>query len=207
YTGDIEPNAMNRMKKRFEDMANGMDNVGKILPVPIGFTFSTINTTMADAQFFENMNLSVRQIAPALGVKPHMVNDLSGAKVNNVTQQNEEFYRDTLLPIFTMYEQELTYKLLTENEVNQGYFFQFNVEAILRTDLLTRYQAYKIGIDGGFLMPNEARAKEDMPMVEGADRLIVNGTMQPLESVGMAYEQPNQTVEGGEDNEQGKGDS
>jgi HK97 family phage portal protein len=37
YTGDIDPNAMNRMKERFEKMATGMSNVGKILPVPLGF--------------------------------------------------------------------------------------------------------------------------------------------------------------------------
>ncbi|MCP3026003.1 phage portal protein [Halobacillus sp. A5] len=206
YTGDIEPEAINRVKARFEKMANGMDNVGKILPVPPGYEFQTINTSMADAQFFEITNLSIRQIASAFGIKQHMINDLSGAKFNNVTQQNEEFYRDTLQSILTMYEQELTYKLLTEKEINEGKFFRFNVDAILRTDLKTRYEAYKIGIEGGFLMPNEARKKEDMVSAEGADQLIVNGTMQPLDKVGMAYEgQGKNAFEGGEniDDEQG----
>ena len=190
YTGDIDPNAMNRMKERFEKMATGMDNIGKILPVPLGFNFSTINSSMADAQFFEINNLSIRQITSAFGIKQHMVNDLSGAKFNNVQQQNEEFYRDTLHPIFNMYEQELTYKLLTQKEIESGMFFQFNVDAILRTDLKTRYEAYGLGIEKGFLTPNEARNKEDMPRIEGADQLIVNGTMQPLDKVGMAYNPP-----------------
>jgi HK97 family phage portal protein len=192
---------MNRLKARFEKMANGMDNVGKILPVPVGFTFSTINSTMADAQFFENMNLSVRQIAAAFGVKQHQVNDLTGAKFNNVQQQSEEFYRDTLHPILTMYEQEMTYKLLTEEEIKAGMFIQFNVDALLRTDIKTRYEAYKVGIDGGFIMPNEAREKEDLPKAEGGDKLIVNGTMQPLEMVGMSYNggtAPAETLKGGE---------
>jgi HK97 family phage portal protein len=201
YTGDIEEVGMNRLKARFEKMANGMDNVGKILPVPVGFTFSTINSTMADAQFFENMNLSVRQIAAAFGVKQHQVNDLTGAKFNNVQQQSEEFYRDTLHPILTMYEQEMTYKLLTEEEIKAGMFIQFNVDALLRTDIKTRYEAYKVGIDGGFIMPNEAREKEDLPKAEGGDKLIVNGTMQPLEMVGMSYNggtAPAETLKGGE---------
>lgn len=187
YTSDLEPTAVNRMKKRMEDMSTGLKNAGKILPIPIGFQFSSINTTMADAQFLELNGLSIRQIASAFGIKQHMLNDLTGAKFNNVQQQNEEFYRDTLLPIFTMYEQELNYKLLTPNERKSGIFILFNVDAILRTDLKTRYEAYGVGIDKGFLKPNEARAKENLPASDGGDRLIVNGTMQPLEHVGMAY--------------------
>lgn len=187
YTGDIEPNAMNRMKSRFESMSTGLKNAGKILPVPIGFSFSTINATMADAQFLELNNLSIRQIAAAFGIKQHMVNDLSGAKFNNVSQQNEEFYRDTLQSILTMYEQEMTYKLLTEDERKSGHFFQFNVDSILRSDLKTRYEAYGLGIEKGFLTPNEVRTKEDMPTIEGGDQLIVNGTMVNLKNVGAAY--------------------
>ncbi|MDO7487037.1 phage portal protein [Peribacillus frigoritolerans] len=200
YTGDIKEEGANALKARFEKMATGMDNVGKILPVPVGFSFQTLNTTMADAQFFENMNLTIRQITSAFGIKQHQVNDLSGAKFNNVQQQNEEFYRDTLQSILTMYEQELTYKLLTEKEVNAGMFFQFNVDSILRTDLKTRYEAYNLGISGGFLTPNEVRAKEDMPRVEGADQLMANGSMQPVTKLGMAYEQPtkNEPLKGGE---------
>lgn len=203
YTGDIDEAGMSRLKTRFEKMATGMDNVGKILPVPVGFTFSTINSTMADSQFFEMNNLSIRQIASAFGIKQHMINDLSGAKFNNVQQQNEEFYRDTLHPIFTMYEQELTYKLLTQQEVLQGHFFQFNVDAILRTDLKTRYEAYNIGIQAGFLTPNEARAKEDMVNAGGGDELIVNGSMVKLTEVGAAYGVKETQVQGTDEAVQG----
>lgn len=197
YTGDInDPSKVNKIKQRFESMATGMNNVGKIIPVPPEYKLSTISSSMADAQFFETMNLSIRQIAAAFGIKQHQLNDLSGAKFNNVQQQNEEFYRDTLQSILNMYEQELTYKLLTQKEMDAGMFFQFNVDSLLRTDLKTRYEAYGLGIDKGFLTPNEVRAKEDMPKYEGADKLIVNGTMQPLDSVGMAYANP--PSEGGE---------
>jgi HK97 family phage portal protein len=189
YTGDLDQNSAKRMKARFEELATGMDNVGKILPVPVGFSFTSLNTSMADAQFLELNQLSIRQIASAFGIKQHMINDLSGAKFNNVQQQTEEFYRDTLQSILTMYEQEMAYKLLTETEQLKGYYLEFNVDSILRTDLKTRYEAYGVGIDKGFLKPNEARYKEGLPTVEGGDQLIVNGSMQPLDNVGMAYQQ------------------
>lgn len=187
YTGDIDPNAMNRMKQRFEDMATGTKNIGKILPVPLGFNFSTINTTMADAQFVQVNKLTIAQIAAAFGIKMHQLNNLEGAKFSNLQMQNEEFYSDTLLPILNGYEQELTYKLLTDKEIETGCYFKFNVDALLRADLVTRYNAYGIGIDKGFLTPNEARAKEDLIAAAGGDQLIVNGTYVKLQDVGQAY--------------------
>lgn len=190
YIGDLDDNAAVRMKQRIEKGATGTDNIGKILTLPPGFSFSPLSTSMADAQFFEIYKLSMAQIASAFGIKQHMINDLSGAKFNNVTQQNEEFYRDTLQSILYMYEQELTYKLLTEGEVRTGMYFNFNVDSILRSDLKTRYEAYGLGIEKGFLTPNEVREKEGLPKVEGGDQLVMNGTMQPLNKVGMAYTQP-----------------
>ena len=99
----------------------------------------------------------------------------------------------------------MTYKLLTENEIKNGMFFEFNVDAILRSTLKERYESYGIGIEKGFLMPNEARQKENLPSIEGGDQLIVNGTYQPLENVGMAYLTPEENVKnldkGGEDND------
>ena len=205
YTGDLDQNSINRMKARFEEMATGVKNAGRILPVPVGFEFSTINSTMADSQFLEINNLTIRQICSAFGIKPHQVNDMSGAKFNNVQQNNEEFYRDTLQSILTMLEQELTFKLLTQDEIKNGMFFEFNVDAILRSTLKERYEAYSIGIEKGFLKPNEARQKENLPAVEGADQLIVNGSYQKLENVGSAYLPKEENVKnidkGGEDND------
>ena len=206
YTGDLSQDSINRMRTKFEEMATGMKNVNRILPVPVGFEFNTIRSTMADQQFLEINQLTIRQICSAFGIKPHQINDLSGAKFNNVQQMNDEFYRDTLQSILTSYEQELTYKLLTEKEIKNGMFFEFNVDAILRSSLKDRYDAYSVGIDKGFLKPNEAREKENLPPVDGGDQLIVNGTYQPLDQVGMAYRDPSENSldanEGGENDDE-----
>jgi HK97 family phage portal protein len=190
YTGDIEPNAMNRMRERFETMANGIANVGKILPVPLGFTFQTINSTMADAQFLELSSFSIRQITAAFGVKMHQVNDLTRATHSNVAESMKEFYIETLQSILVMYEQEMEWKLTTEDERKTGNYYQFNVDSILRASLKERYEAYKLGIDGGFLYPNDARIQEGLPTDPNGNFLIVNGSMQKLEDIGALYKNP-----------------
>jgi HK97 family phage portal protein len=187
FTGDLSDDKIKIVQQKFEQMANGIQNAGRILPVPMGFNFQTISTSMADAQFLELNKLTIQQIAAAFGIPLHMLNQLEKATYNNVEQQEEQFYRDTLMPILTMYEQELTYKLLTQKEIQAGLYFKFNVDAILRSDIETRYRAYSIGIQNGFLTPNEARIKEELPSRPEGDVLICNGNYQPLQNVGMAY--------------------
>lgn len=185
YTGDIEPNAMKKMQSKFEGLASGISNAGRILPVPLGFSFNTIDNKLVDSQFLELNKYTALQIAAAFGIKPNQLNEQ--AKYNNLELQQREFYVDTLLSILTMYEQELSFKLLTETERNQGMFFKFNVDAILRADFKTRMDGYGIAINNGVMTPNEAREKEDLPINPDGDVLIVNGTFIPLSMVGQQY--------------------
>ena len=94
-----------------------------------------------------------------------------------------------------IYEQELTYKLFTKKELEEGYYIKFNVNAILRADPKTRYEGYRIAIQSGFLTANEVRALEEMDEKEGGDRLLINGNMMPIEMAGKQY------MKGGEETE------
>ena len=196
YTGDIEPKAMQVMRQKFETMASGLSNAGRILPMPLGFSFQTLNANMVDSQFLQLNKYTAQQIAAAFGIKPNQLNEQG--KYNNLEMQEREFYTDTLLGILTMYEQELTFKLLTDKERNSGYFFKFNVDAILRADFKTRMDGYGVAINNGIMTPNECRQKEDLPSDDNGDQLIVNGTYIPLKMVGQQY--TNNGSSGGEKN-------
>ncbi|MGG3848573.1 phage portal protein, partial [Brevibacillus agri] len=133
YVGDLDEKAKRNFREKFESMSSGLNNSHRIALLPIGYQFKEIALNMHDAQFLENNQLTIRQIASAFGIKMHQLNDLSRATHTNVAEQQKEFYTDTLQPILTMYEQELTYKLLLDDEIRDGYFFRFNVDAILRS--------------------------------------------------------------------------
>ena len=188
YIGDLNPDAEKRFREKFEQMANGLKNANKIALLPIGYKFEPISLTMADAQFIENTQLTIKQIATAFGIKNHQLNDLDRATHSNIVEHQREFYIDTLLPILTMYEQELTYKMMLQKEIEAGYYIKFNVDAILRSDIKTRYEAYRMGIQSGFITPNEVRAMEEREPLEGGDKLIVNGNMMPLQIAGIQYQ-------------------
>ena len=187
YIGDLNPEAQRVFRERFEQMASGLKNANRVSLLPIGYQFQPLSLTMADAQFLENTQLTVKQIAAAFGIKNHQINDLDRATHTNVEYQQREFYVDTLMDILTGYEQELTYKLFTNKELEEGYYIKFNVNAILRADPKTRYEGYRIAIQSGFLTANEVRALEELEAKEGGDRLLINGNMMPIEMAGEQY--------------------
>lgn len=187
YIGDLNQQSRKTFREQFEEMSNGLNNANRVALLPIGYQYIPISLTMSDAQFLENTRLTIRQIAAAFGIKNHQLNDLDRATHTNITEQQREFYIDTLMDILTGYEQELTYKLLLTKELEQGYYIKFNVNAILRADPKTRYESYRIAIQSGFKTPNEVRELEEDAPRPGGDRLLINGNMMPIEMAGVQY--------------------
>src|SRR5699024_6459254 len=120
-------------------------------------------------------------------IKPNQINDYEKSSYASAEAQNLAFYVDTLLYPLKHYEEEITYKMLSTQLVNQGYFFKFNVNVILRADLKTQMEALSKGVNNGIYTPNEAREYVDKPSLEGGDKLMVNGNYIPITDIGKQY--------------------
>lgn len=195
YVGDLNEQAKRNFREKFEEMSSGLKNSGRVAMLPLGYQYQNVSFNMADAQFLENSTLTVTQIASAFGVKMHQLNNLDRSTHTNIQEQQRSFYVDTLQAILEDMEQELNYKLLSQGELNDGWYFKFNVNSIIRSDIKTRYEAYRIGIQGGFMTPNEVRELEELQDMDGADVLLVNGSYTTIDKVGQAYKD---TSKGGE---------
>ena len=101
--------------------------------------------------------------------------------------QQLSFYVDTMLFVMKQYEEEVDYKLLTEEEREEGKYFKLNEKVLLRTDSKTQMEIMASSINNGIQKPNECRRKLDLMDAEGGDKLIVNGSYIPLEDVGKQY--------------------
>ena len=98
------------------------------------------------------------QIAAAFGIKPVQINDYSKSSYSSSENQNLAFLVDTLLFILKQYEEELNYKLLSNKEIADGYFFKFNIGMLLRADMKTQIESITQAISNGLYTPNEGRA-------------------------------------------------
>ena len=187
YIGDLSPALQNTFREKFEEMSSGLKNANRISLLPLGFQYQPIALKLTDAQFLENTRLTLQQITAAFGIKPHQVNDQSKTSYASTAEANREFYTDTLLSILTMYEQELTYKLFLQEELENGFYAKFNADVILRADIEKRYRAYSQAVQNGFKTPNEVRALEEDEPLDGGDKLYLNGNMIPITTAGKQY--------------------
>ena len=195
YTGELNEAARTALRKSFEEFGSGAKNVGKILPVPLGMKITPLDIKLSDSQFFELKKYTALQIAAAFGVKPNQINDYSKSSYANSEMQQLSFYVDTELFIIKQYEEEINYKMLTEEQQEDGFYYKFNEKVLFRTDSKTQMEYLKNAVAGSIMMPNEARSKLDMPDAEGGDVLLGNGNIVPLKMAGAAYKE---AWEGGE---------
>ena len=81
----------------------------------------------------ENKNFSVTEISRFLNIPKHLLNmDKSQGTYSNITQERLNLLQTTLLPYVVAFEEALNQKLLTEEEIEQGYYYQFDTSEMLK---------------------------------------------------------------------------
>ena len=190
YTADLSGENLRKFKEKIEDFAGSdLDDkeVKNIIPIPVGTTLTPLNVKLADSQFIDIKKYSALQIASAFGIKPNQIGDYEKSSYASAEAQQLSFYVDTLLYILKQYEEELNYKLLSREEIDNGYYFKFNVAVILRADLKTQIETLSQAVSNFIYTPNEARALLDKPAKPGGDKLLGNGASIPVELAGAQY--------------------
>ena len=190
YTGNLNDENVKTFVDGIEKYAKGGlsdEDIKNIIPIPLGSQLTPLNVKLGDNQFIEVKQYTALQIASAFGIKPYQIGDYTKSSYASAEAQQLSFYVDTLLYIIKQYEEELTYKLLSPDEVTDGYHFKFNVGVILRADLKTQVETLVKAINGGLYKANEARSLMDLEAVGGGDTLLVNGTSIPIHMIGQQY--------------------
>lgn len=165
-------------------------NQHKIAILEEGMKYTPISISPDQAQFLETRKFQIDEIARIFRVPPHMVGDLEKSSFSNIEQQSLEFVKYTLDPWIIRWEQSLNRALLTRKE-KEDYFVRFNVDGLLRGDYQSRMSGYAIGIQNGFLSPNDVRNLENLDLIPdelGGNKYMCNGNMIDIASVGKQYE-------------------
>lgn len=128
-----------------------------------GFTWKPITITPEESQFLETRKFQTAEVARFFGIPPHMIGDVerSTSWGTGIEQQGIGFVTYTLAPWLNRIEAAF-------NRVTPlGQFVKFNVSALLRGDVKSRYEAYRTAIEWGFTNRDEVRALEDLPPIPG----------------------------------------
>lgn len=153
---------------------------GGVLIQEMGVEIDPIEKQFIDTKLFDVEKITRARVANVYNLPLHLLGEVSGVQMANVEQMDLGYVQGTLVPIVRQYEQELNRKLLTSVERQRGWYFKFNVNALLRGDMKTRGDFYFRGIRSGWFKPNEVRALEDLPPEKGGDKLYMSKDLFPI---------------------------
>lgn len=145
------------------DAQGGLDNAHRVKVLEEGMKFVQTTIPPEDAQFLGSREFQIAEIArifdvPLILLQSHEKTSSWGS---GIEQLMIGFVRQTVGPWIDAWEQELNWKLFTDDEKDAGYYVKFNMNAILRGDMKTRAEFYqKIFGVGGF-SPNRILELED----------------------------------------------
>jgi HK97 family phage portal protein len=189
-----------RIRDSWNQVYQGTSNAHRVAVLEEGMKFSPIGIPPEQAQFLETRKYQTEEICRIFRVPPHLVGDLERATFSNIEHQSISFVVHTIRPWLVRIEQSINKALFSEEERHK-YFVSFLVEGLLRGDYESRMRGYSIGIQNGFMSPNDVRSLENMnpiPSDKGGNTYMVNGNMLKLKDVG-AYANKNT---GGDENKE-----
>jgi len=172
--GRLSNDAAVRLKQSWESAHRGLDNAHRVAVLEEGIEWQSMGMPLQDAQFVEQRRFSIEEIARIFRVPLHLMGDLQRATYSNIEHQSIEFVVHTIRPWCVRLEQSFN-TLLYPSE-RQGLYIEHSVDALLRGDIKSRYDAYAVGRQWGWLSVNEIRAFENLNGV-GTDG---DSLIQPL---------------------------
>lgn len=142
----------------------GADGEDDMLILTNGGKLNNSTTSAQDAQLVQQAAHSTKQIAQMTGVPPSFLYELSEEKYRNTVEQDgQNVVRYTFRPWIEMAEDELTLKLLTDAEQEQGLTIHINPDALLRGDTKTQVDTVTATVNAGLASKNEGRENLGLP--------------------------------------------
>jgi HK97 family phage portal protein len=175
HPGRLSPEAQKNLKFSLTERYAGLGKAHRLLLLEEAMKIEKIGIPPNEAQFLETRKFQITEVARIYRVPPHKLADLERATFSNIEHQSLEYVVDTLMPWLVRLEQAYKMQLLPSALERRRYFWEHSVDGLLRGDIKSRYDAYAIGRNWGWLSANDIREKENMnplPDEFGDDYLI-----------------------------------
>ena len=142
--------AMTLLKAAWKKLyANNTENV---VVLNKGLDFKEASNTAVEMQLNETIESLEKQID----------------KIFHIYENFNETFKFAIYPIIKAFETALNRDLLLEKEKNK-YFFEFDVKEIIKADIKSRYEVYRMSKECQMTTINERRRMENMNEIEGGD--------------------------------------
>lgn len=180
YGASVDEEKRQEVIDNFRQFRN--ENGGVLFQEP-GVKIDKLQRDFVSSDVSNTESITKNRIANAFNIPVSFLNDLSGSSYSSNEQLMTQFVQMTLTPIIKQYETEFNRKLLTQQQRANGFYFKFNLNALMRGDTQARTAFYQMMIRNGIATPNDLRKLEDMPpnADKHADSLYISGDLYPID--------------------------
>lgn len=164
--GSIDDVTAERLRTEFEKKFGG-GNLGRLLVGGDGLKYEPMTIPAADAQLIEQLKWTAEDVARCFHVPPWMIGIGAMPAYGNSEIAQRGYYSGTLQHPIESIELLLDEGLSLPADLGT----EFDVDGgLLRMDKKARYETHAIGIGAGMTKPDDARAEEGLPPVDGGDQ-------------------------------------
>jgi HK97 family phage portal protein len=180
HPNKLSPAAYQNLKDSWKNEHGGLDNAGGFGILEEGMSIEKLGFSNEDSQFLESREFSVIEICQMFRMPPHKTASMKNATFSNIEHQAIEYVVDTLQPWLERWEQRLNIQLLGAKRIKDGWYFEHDVNGLLRGDIKARFDAYNVGRNGGWMSRNDVRRMENMNPIAGGDDYLTPANMMTL---------------------------
>ncbi|PEJ55026.1 phage portal protein [Bacillus wiedmannii] len=159
-TNKLTETAVKRLRRGWESLYTGGRNAGKTVILEEGLNYKPISLNPDQLQLTDSKKVTASEIARMFNVPESMINSNLNKYTSNAAE-NLHFLQYTLSPIISAIESALDKALLLESEKEDGYYFRFDVNEVLRGTPKEQVETVGLALEKGLLSINEARTMLD----------------------------------------------
>lgn len=189
----MSPLAAERASEQYDNALRSAQSRNRnVVAVPAPYELKDLGFDPQKQQMVELRKFQISEVSRIFNIAPAMLHDLSTGTYSNVEQQNLNFAQQTITPLVELMEQEMNLKLFAARAGTN--FVEFSMDGLIRGDFQSRMEGHAKAIQNAIRTPNEVRQLENLPPLEGGDKLLIQGATVPVTSAGEKPDAPdNQT--------------
>jgi HK97 family phage portal protein len=178
----IDEEKARRFKHDWENNFTG-ENSGRVAIIENQFKYEPLDAMAAeDAQLIEQLKWTAENVASVFHVPAHMIGIAPMPAYDaNIEARTQQYYSQCLQTHIEAIESLLDEGLgLSRDGSTQVYGTEFDLDDLLRMDTKTKVDTTAESVRSGFVSPNEARARFNLPPTPGGEAPLMQQQNFPL---------------------------
>lgn len=178
------PEQAKRFRDSFRENWSGKGaRSGGTIVLEDGMELKSLTVNAKEAQWYEAKKLSREEVAGVYHVNPALIWHTDGSTYASAKDNARALYSECLSPLIAQVTERVNTFLLPKVGEERGIYVELDMQAKLASSFEEQASVLSTSVGGPWLTVNEARARMNLPAIEGGDALI-----KPL-NVSTGYEE------------------